>query len=186
MYTETRNDVAVLLILDAFWDPATPLSELLNALHSDQWQVQQAALAAIGDRGERQALYALEALLEEQDGMDVYGCPDEWELDAAANVQEKEIWRCRFRVKQAALLALRSCALRHGSEVVNPGLLERVHRYALSQDEDYTVRAAACNLLSVLANPASREVVSAAMKDGEWCTATFARKALNALDASSA
>jgi len=69
MYTATRNDLHTFLAIDAFWRSATPLATLIAALNSDNWQVQQAALSAIGDRGETDALAAVEALLEIQDAL---------------------------------------------------------------------------------------------------------------------
>jgi len=128
--------------------PDTPLTALTEALKSDNWQVQQAVCAAIGDRGEGEALPAIADLLDAQDALGVYACPDEWDFDSAGSESERETWRCRFRVKQAALLAIGGCVARHGAAVVRDALREHIERYAVSQDEDYPVRTAACDLLS--------------------------------------
>lgn len=172
MYTPARNDLTTLLSLDAFWDSATPLATLVQGLQSDNWQVQQAALAAIGDRAETDALPAIEALLDTQDTLGIYTCPDEWHFDAATTDAERETWRCRYRVKQAALRALAQLAPLPAS------LLDRTCRYATDQAEDYPVRVAACELLAQLDSSAARTALQQAAQDGEWCTATTAKKAL--------
>ena len=56
MYTTTRNDLKTFLGMDALWRADTSVAELTAALGSDNWQVHQAALHAIGDRGEAAAL----------------------------------------------------------------------------------------------------------------------------------
>jgi|GEM_PF-1084216 len=178
MYTQTRNDLATFLTVDAFWDRGTPVSELLAALHADNWQVQLASLAALGDRRDVEALSAVEALLETQDTLGVYDCPDEWDLNSTSESSEKEIWRCRYRVKQAALIAILRCVEQHGPGIIEEALLEKLHHYAISQEEDYPVRVAACELLGALKHPTSGPVLAAASKDGEWCTATVATRAL--------
>jgi HEAT repeat protein len=178
MYSSTRNDLDTFLAMDAFWRPDTPLTALTEVLKSDNWQVQQAVCTAIGDRGEAEALPAIADLLDAQDALGVYACPDEWDFDAAGSESERETWRCRFRVKQAALLAIGGCVARHGAGVVSDALREHIERYAVSQDEDYPVRAAACDLLGAIGHPASRPILERAATDGEWCTATAASKAL--------
>ncbi len=178
MYTITQNKLNTLLTIDAFWNPATPLGALVEALQSDDWQVQQAACAAIGDRGEAEGLGAIADLLDAQDALGIYACPDEWDFDAAGCESERETWRCRYRVKQAALLAIGGCVAKHGATVVSDALRVHIERYAVSQDEDYPVRAAACDLLGAIGTPASRPILERAATDGEWCTATAARKAL--------
>ena len=179
MYTTTRNDLNTLLTLDAFWDTATPLGELVEALQSNDWQVQQAACAAIGDRGEAEALPSIADLLDAQDALGVYACPDEWDFDVAGSESERETWRCRFRVKQAALIAIGACVQKHGAAIVSEELRRHIERYAVSQGEDYPVRAAACDLLGTIGHPASQPILECAATDGEWCTATAARKALS-------
>lgn len=177
MYTQTRNDLATFLTMDAFWDPATPVSVLLDSLHADNWQVQQAGLAALGDRGETEALPEIEALLETQDKLGLYDCPYEWDLVSAPDSSEKETRRCRYRVKQAALIAILRCVEQDGPGIIEDSLLDKLHRYAVSREEDYPVRVAACDLLVALKRPESRPVLELASKDGEWCTATVAARA---------
>lgn len=178
MYTTTRNDLETFLSMDVFWNPGTSLEALVAALESDNWQVQQAALAALGDRAESAALTAIEALLAQQDTLGVYDCPEEWDLDAAANAAEREAWRCRFRVKQAALIAIGKMVATCGPDIVGEPLFSRVKRYAVSQEDDYAVRVAACDLLGKLGRPEAVETLKQATGDGEWCTATTARKSL--------
>jgi hypothetical protein len=130
MYTETRNDLETFLQMDSFW--TADEAALAAAMSNDNWQVQQAALAAIGDRGLRDMLPTVVDALKQQNDMGVYDCPDEWELDGTTNMNERETWRCRFRVKQAAIIAIGKCIDAHGSDLI----------------------------------------------DGEWCTATTARKSI--------
>jgi HEAT repeat protein len=177
-YAHTRNDLATFLEIDAFWSPDSPVSTLTAALDSDNWQVQQAALSAIGDRAETEALPAIEALLAAQDEMGVYACPDQWTFDGAEDVAEREMWRCRFRVKQAALIALTRCVEAAGAAILSESLAARAAAYVTSQADDYPVRVAAGELLGHVDTPASRASLEAASTDGEWCTAATARRSL--------
>lgn len=178
MYTTTRNDLATFLQMDAFGDVETPVDKLEAALNDNNWQVQQAALSAIGDRGESSAIPVIAATLEAQDKLPVYRCSDEWGLDSAKDENEAETWRCRFRVKQAALLAISKCVDKSGPAAVDDNLCQKIMDYALNQDEDYPVRMAACELLGKLKRPETRSVLEQAAHDGEWCTATTAKEAL--------
>ena len=182
MYTTTRNDLDTFLKMDAFWDAETPVAELEEAFKNDNWQVQQAALAAIGDRCETSAVSAIFAILDQQDKLPVYACPDEWDLDAASNESEKETWRCRFRVKQAALLAISKCIEIKGLDFVNEALNQKIMDYSINQDEDYPVRMAACKLLGQIKGNEAKAVLEQASLDGEWCTATTAKEALKNYD----
>ncbi len=181
MYSATRNDIETLVRMDGFWKADTPVADLIAALDNDNWQIQQAALLAIGDRGEIETLPAIEALLAVQDGLGIYACPEEWNFDDAKDEAEKEMWRCRFRVKQAALLAIGRCVDRHGPDIVGAALLQRLMDYAVSQENDYPVRIAACEVLGRLKRPESKATLEQAASDGEWCTAMTAKKSLDCL-----
>jgi HEAT repeat protein len=86
-------------------------------------------------------------------------------------------WQRRGRVKQALCLAIGA------TRNADPEALRRLQRYATDQREDCAVRAAACKALGQLGPPGSRSTLEQAARDGEWCTATEAAKALAALDA---
>lgn len=178
MYGVTRNDAETFLQMDGFWNPACTTDALIAAFGSDNWQVQQAAASAVGDRGLVDLLPAMVSLLEQQDRLPVYGCPDVWEMSGAKSVDERETWRCRFRVKQAILIAMLRCVEHAGPGIIDDTLLRRLLELAVSQEEDYPVRMAACELLGRLDRPPVRAVLEAAAADGEWCTATTARKSL--------
>ena len=181
MYTTTRNDLDTFLKMDAFWDETTPVNELEKALQDDNWQVQQAGLSAIGDRGETSTIPAIIAILDEQDQLPIYSCPEEWDFESATNEDEKETWRCRFRVKQAALVAISKCVDKNSSDLVGDNLCQKIMDYALNQDEDYPVRMAACHLLGQIKRPEAKSILEQASQDGEWCTATTAKEALKKL-----
>ncbi len=177
-YTKTRHDLRTFLDMDGFWSDHTPVQDLIDALAANNWQVQQAALLALGDRAATNAVPAILQLLDDQDHLDVYGAPNVWDLDGSADTATTEIWRCRYRVKQAACRALAAIVAVHASDTLGPEALRRLEHYAVSQDDDYPVRVAACEALAQIADPHSRNVLKQAAADGEWCTKTTAAKAL--------
>jgi HEAT repeat protein len=175
------TDLPTFVRIDRFFDPATPLDDLLAALTDDNWQIQQAALQALGQRPDVRAVPAIVALLDRQDALPLYGAPDQWSLDGAPDADTKEIWRCRFRVKQAACHALGAIGAAHGAAALGAKALERLATYATSQKDDYCTRAAACQSLGRCRAAAARPALELAAQDGEWCTKTEAGKALAAL-----
>jgi len=178
MYKETRNNLDTFLKIDSLWDETTSVSKLKEALNNDNWQIQQAALSAIGDRGELKLLTDIDNILEIQDSLDIYGCPDEWDFDAASSVAEKELWRCRFRVKQAALIAVSKLIDKHGGDIVDDVLLNKILKYAVDQGEDFSIRVASCEVLGKIKTPATRKILEKASQDAETCTRLTAEEGL--------
>ncbi|MGI6496638.1 MAG: hypothetical protein ACOX5G_11260 [Kiritimatiellia bacterium] len=185
-YSPTRTDLATFRSLDRLFAPDAPLEGLLAALDADQWQLQQGALWALAGRMERPLPHdtlaaiaeAVLALLDDQDGRGVYAAPSPKDYRGADPAKTEE-HRCRFRVKQAACMALAPAAM-----ALPPGnplherAVARLERYAVDLAEDYAVRAECCRALGRIALPRSRGTLEQASTDGEWCTATEARKAL--------
>jgi len=179
-YQKTQTDLPTFLHLDHLWSPQTTTAERLAALRTPSWQVQQAALWTLAAHPDLAALPAIEQLLDEQDNTDLYGTPDHWDYHHPQTAVE-EAWRCRYRVKQAACYALASIGATAGPATLGANLIARLEHYATSQTDDYAVRAEACRALGKLRLPSSRQALRQASGDGEWCTATEARKALASL-----
>jgi len=179
------NDIAALRRVDRLLDSETPPDELSAALDDHNWQVQQAALQAVGMRRVREAVPSILRLLERQDQLGLYGAPEPWSLDGAPDPATRDAWRCRFRVKQAACHALGAIGRTHGDGAVGADAVERLASYARSREEDFCVRAAACQALGRMQAAAARDALLDASRDEEWCTATEAAKALAAIDGQS-
>jgi len=183
VYNETRNDLNTFLTIDRFLGSSVEFEELLAGLTADNWQVQQMALWALGHRGDSQAINHILNTLDAQDALDVYGSPDPWAIDGTDDVDTRETWRCRFRVKQAACHALGAIGAKHGPDILGSDAIRRLTGYATDQREDYVVRAAACQALGLCRATGAHvdNALKAAANDSEWCTATEARKALQAI-----
>ena len=181
-YAPTRTDLSTFLALDRLFADGAPLSDLLAALDSDQWQLQQGALWALASRvssGDAPGIAAaVLRILDAQDAMGVYAAPDPWEY-RDSDPGKTEEHRCRFRVKQAACMALGAAAAAlPADDPLVDRIASRLERYAVAMEDDYAVRAECCRALGRLALPRSRPVLEQAACDGEWCTATEASKAL--------
>jgi len=163
--------------------------ELIQRLSHPDWRVRYAAAVALGDMRAAEAVPALLAVLAEEDKAPLFsqarsfgggpaGSPAAREADEILRttpVETLEAWRRRGRLKQAVCLALAE---------IGPAAYEAVpflRRYAVDQNQDYAVRAAACHALGRIAAAANRDVLIQASQDEEWCTRTEARKALRRL-----
>lgn len=173
-----RIDMPTFKKIDRLFDPAVPLDDVRGALSADNWQVVQAACNALGNRRDTGAVELLLDVLRRQDELDIYGAPDMWSLDDAPDEETKELWRCRFRVKQAACLALGEIGEEHGAQALGEETIQHLSRYATDDNEDYVIRAAACQALGRAGAAIAEDVLKRAAEDGEWCTRTEARKAL--------
>lgn len=167
--------------IDHLFDPDTPTETLVEALDNEQWQVVQAACNALGERRDRSAVPVLARVLNHQDELPIYGGPENHSLEEAPNEKMEEILRCRFRVKQAACHALGAIGEEYGVDAVDNDVVDHLARYATDEDEDYVVRAAACQSLGKIGAERAQDALKVAAEDGEWCTRTEARKALNIL-----
>jgi HEAT repeat protein len=164
------------------------------ALSHPDWSVRFAAAEAIGRAGDAGSLGALQALLDEERSMPLYDQPPvRYEgMGDATEIAErvdplvlsfpkepdpdtKEAWRRRGRLKQAVLFAI----ARIGR--ADPSLVQCVCRLAADDTEDYPVRAAACRCLGSIGGTECFPALEAAAGVDEWCTATEARKSIEAI-----
>ena len=166
------------------------LPELFKLMMHDDWRVRYAASVAAGDLRAPEAIAPLMWVLWREDAAPLYSQPP---LPAGGSAGSSgvttpafpegttpetiEAWRRRGRVKQAACLALGYIG------EAAPQALAALQRYAVAPEEDYVVRAAACQALGKINHPSSREVLLRAAKDEEWCTNHEAAKALARLPA---
>lgn len=93
-------------------------------------------------------------------------------FDADYDDATLEAWRCRGRVRQAALFAIAAI----GS--ADDALLDVLHGYIFDANEDFTVKAATARALGMIANPRSIPALREAQIFDEWCTNREASKAL--------
>ena len=156
-YSPTRTDMGAFLVIDRLLSPAATAPELLSALDCDQWQLQQAALWSIATaHRDPSMLDATFATLDAQDHLRIYEGRDHWTYEDDDPVAQEE-HRCRFRVKQAAVMALAAVAATLPAD--DPRRVRAVSRmefYATSMADDYAVRAEACRALGLLASPPAR------------------------------
>ena len=153
----------------------------VEALDDPDWTVVQAALHAI--RLHPRAEYAgpVARVLARQDELDIYGQTSDAKLNEVPRAT-KEVWKCRWRIKQAASHALGAIGAACGRTALSEDALARLRRWAADRErEDYHVRAAACLALAQIRDPAARESLAMAAADDEFCTRTEARKALAVL-----
>jgi len=160
-------------------------TQLLLSLADPDWQARYAAAVALGDRPDPAAIPALLAALDIEDAAPLFAQPEEFGgIPAGANTPFRiafpegtlsetiAAWERRGRIKQAVCWTLGSIG------VADPRVLQRLHRYAVDQQQDYSVRAAACLALGQIGDPSSRAVLEGAREDQEWCTKTEAERAL--------
>ncbi|WP_425503497.1 HEAT repeat domain-containing protein [Jiangella mangrovi] len=175
----------------AFAEPEV-LAELAG--HAD-WRVRYAAAVGMGETGDPRWLPVLHDLLVAEAGRDLYGQPrvlgfpgsyDDtrmaeqlievepvWEHEHPPEVLET--WKCRGRVRQAAVLAVH--AIGRSLPELN-GLLRAVLD---DPDDDYSVKAAAAKALSVVGDASSVAHLERALELDEWCLHVETTKALSAL-----
>ena len=168
---------------------AESFTMLMNALNDADWQVRYAAIVAIGDRKNPDAINALVTTLQAENAAPIYtqdadygGAPagsphaSELNLPAGTTDETRDAWQRRGRIKQAAIIAIGSIG------IVSQLALELLHNYAVNQKEDYMVRAAACQTLGKLASPTSKPYLEKAVNDNETCTMMEAVRALSLVD----
>ena len=153
------------------------LNELLAALEHTRWEVRYAAAIALGDRRDARAIPALLQVLSSEDDAGIYGQPKLiWDesgpiFPAGTTESDKDAWSRRWRLKQAAIIALGQI------REPDPLLLNLLRRYAVDQDEEYGIRAASCRTLGLIPDAGSLEALVIAKGDPEFCARTEAHKA---------
>jgi len=168
----------------------TAFIQTLALLSDANWRVRYAAAIALGDRRDPKAVDALVQALHRENEAPLFtqpkleggahaGSNDPFNVIFPAGTTEetKEAWRRRGRVLQAACLALGNIG------TADPAALELLYEFALNQNRDYVVRAAACKALGQIADAESLPVLEKASKDEEWCTACEARKSVQKIRA---
>lgn len=170
-----------LRVMDGCFAPSTASAMLTALLGSGEWPVVQAALLGIANHPDKEVVSAILTVLDQQDELPIYGGTYEQSLEDAPDATIREQWRCRFRVKQAACIALGAIGAQFGSQALEPHAVERLMRYAVDQGEDYPVRAASCAALGRARVARATVVLARAAADTEWCTATEAKRALSRL-----
>ena len=164
---------------------AESFNMLLSALTDPDWQIRYAAVVAIGDRKNSDAINALVKILQDENAAPIYtqdadygGAPagspyaNEPNLPIGTTDETRDAWHRRGRIKQAAIIALGSIG------IADSQALELLHDYAINQKEDYMVRAASCQTLGILASPTSKPYLEKAINDTETCTMMEAVRAL--------
>jgi len=160
-------------------------TSLIALLGDENWRVRYAAAIALEDRRDPRAIAPLLQALQAEEQAPLFSQPTlEGGAHAGSNIafsvifppgttdESKEAWRRRGRVMQAICLALGAIGK------PSPAVLAALHRYAIAQECDYAVRAAACKALGQLAQPESLPILTQAARDEEWCTGCEARKAI--------
>lgn len=180
------------MLTDAEWKAV-----IGRAVSSDSFFVRYSAAAAIGRYGNETHLGFIMDLLNYEETEPIYGQPanlkntdadagdnmvGDIEFPAGVTEHEKQAWQRRGKIKQAACLAAAEIYKRQKPQMNDKRLIELLHKYALDQSEDYSVRAAAAKTLRAIGLNESLEVLRAAENDPEWCTKTEAKKSIRAIE----
>lgn len=181
------------LFASAAADDASP--QVIAALADADWHIVQAALQAICLCPGPAYVQPILAVLARQDKLDIYGQKD-IDLGMHAGIpfapktnpfkdiptETLDVWKCRWRVKQAACHALGAIGGRFGPQAVGAPAVKVLCGYTEPAKDEYEVRAAACQALGLIKDPAARDTLQARSQDREFCTATEAARALQGLD----
>jgi len=168
---------------------------LQEALDEGDWTLIQSALMAIRRYPMAEASPVIFAVLAREAKRDLYGQKED--LTGSADAEKSQAgnaegikayapqtiadWMCRWRVKQAACLALGAIAAQHGRQALSGEVFAELCRLAVSETDDYQVRAAACFALAAAADPAAAPALEKMATNDEFCTRTEAKKALAAI-----
>lgn len=162
--------------------------------HED-WRVRFAAAVAMGESGDSKWLDTLYAMLKYEDTRSLYTQPpvvgfensydDTRMAEQLVPIKEifdkdypeelREDWRCRGRVKQACIFALKDIGQ------VSEELLAYLHATLQRPGEDYSVCAATALCLGYVGHKGSIPYLEKALKIDEWCVQTEAKKAIRRL-----
>jgi HEAT repeat protein len=165
-----------------------------HATHHD-WRVRYAAAVAMGESGDPRWLPQLGELLAMEDGRDLYGQPrvlgftnsfddtrmaeqliaTEAIFDQEYPEDRMDAWRCRGRVRQAALLAVDAIG------TATPELIQLIHDVLEDPDEDFSVKAAGAKALGRVGDALSLPALERALEFDEWCLQVEAHKAIDSL-----
>ena len=170
---------------------------IVGFLNDNRWQVRYAAIVAMGDTGDISLIGLLSEAIRNEEKQPIYTQPADLknaEVPAGSNAlysiefpaettdTEKESWKRRGKIKQAACLAIGSILERATDCAIADDALGLLHKLALDRTEDYHVRAAACKTLGAVGDKGSIPFLEKAATDSEWCTKTEAQKSIEAIN----
>lgn len=158
----------------------------------ENWRVRYGAAIAMGEKQDPSYVPVLLEMLKNEDKLDLYSQPQVKEFiggyddtrmaEMLVKVQEvfdkeypdhiKEAWKCRGRVRHAAIFALYDIGV--VNEAVNRYLCECLER----PNEDFAVCAAAARTLGKLGNAGCIPSIERGMEKDEWCLRCEGRKAI--------
>ena len=184
-----------LLKMDRLWLAAQTgeTEAVIDGLADPDWEIVQIACSAARKHPRAEYGPALGQVLAHQNTLDVNGQHDlgliylkadreEDVLTSRVELYDKatlEAWKCRWRVKQMACLALQAMGEQGQIGAISPETIDRLCTYALDSDgEDLGVRAAACDALGDIGGDKARTTLEQATGDEEFCTMTAATKGL--------
>lgn len=164
------------------------------AVHED-WRVRYAAAVAIGETKDAKWLDVLWNMLKYEDTRNLYTQPPVAGFENSSDdtrmaehlVPIKEIfdkdypediredWRCRGRVKQACIFAIRDIGK------ASDDLLAYLHAILQRPGEDYAVCAATALCLGYVGHMGSIPYLEKSLKIDEWCVQTESKKAIRRL-----
>ena len=151
---------------------------IIAAFGDPDWTLVQAALLVAKLYPRPQWAGPILNVLDRQDKLELYSQKDGVDPMTFPEAT-REIWKCRWRVKQAACHALGAIAGTCGLEAIDPLAVQRLAAYATSPNaEDYQVRAAAAKALGHMRGPIADPALQVTTADPEFCTATEAKKSL--------
>lgn len=163
--------------------------------HSD-WRVRYATAVAIGETKDVKWSSTLLRILERESKRDLYSqpatvrfehgpgdtkmaerlLPTRAIFDKEYPEELKEDWRCRGRVKQACLFAVRDMG------IASPEMIAYLRHILDEPGEDYGVCAAAAMALGRVGNLECLPSLKKALEIDEWCVQTEAKKAIRSLE----
>lgn len=156
----------------------------------ENWRVRYAAAVAMGEDKDTRWIPYLVDMLRLENSRPLYTQPPSEATnptresehigpleDPFPNVPEdvREAWKSRGRVKAAAADAIAAIG------TATPELLELLYGFLTNDTEDFSVKAATANALGAIGNPESLPYLKALLDYNEWCTATEANKAIQAI-----
>lgn len=158
----------------------------------NNWRVRYAAAVAIGEKKNPEYIDILLELLKNEDKLDLYSQPKVKEFiggyddtrmaEMLVSIKEvfseeysddiKEIWKCRGRVRHAAIFALYEIGV--PNEEIERYLCESIVR----PNEDFAVCAATARTLGKIGSEKAIPYIERAMQKDEWCLRCEGKKAI--------
>ncbi len=164
-------------------------------INNPDWRVRYAAAVAIGELRDKKYLPLLCNLLRSEGERPLYTQPavlgyensydDTRMAEQLVPIKEifdkeypedmREAWRCRGRVRQACIFAIRDVGK------ATDEVLKLLHTFLIDPKEDYAVKAASAMALGSVGHDGSIPYLEKLMELDEWCCQCEAKKALRRL-----